>query len=89
MARAGFCFFVLQYVIQATTLTIEGTNSNPAVADTDAVWTDITTALTTAATITATGCHIQDAPLSFGRIRIKRVTSNATNALKLLLSRSA
>lgn len=52
-----------------------------------AQWLDVTTALTGAATITATGGGIIDMPTVFERFRIKRVTTNATNALSLRLNR--
>ena len=54
---------------------------------TDAQWVDVTNALTGAASATATGVWIVDTPLAFERIRIKRVTTNATNALTLRLTR--
>jgi len=50
-------------------------------------WIDITTAITGSANFTATNAHIQDTPLSFERLRIKRLTTNATNALALRLTR--
>ena len=50
-------------------------------------WVDVTDLLTAAATSTATGVWIIDTPVELERIRIKRVTTNATNALRLNLSR--
>lgn len=54
---------------------------------TGAQWRDITTLLTGSSSQTASGTTIVDLPVFFERIRIKRVTSNATNALKLRLTR--
>jgi hypothetical protein len=54
---------------------------------TAAQWDDVTTALTGSATITATGLAIIDTPTLLSRYRIKRVTTNATNALTLRLTR--
>lgn len=50
-------------------------------------WTDITSAVTGASTWTASGEWLFDTPLVYDRIRIKRVTTNATNALSLRLTR--
>lgn len=50
-------------------------------------WVDVTNALTGAASATTTGVWIIDTPLAFERVRIKRLTTNATNALTLRLTR--
>lgn len=92
-AAAGFNTFAIQFTITATTLTIEGTNDLPSVANGSAVWTDITDLVTlnspagSVSTITATGSLTVAAPLPWSRLRIRRLTTNATNALALRLTR--
>lgn len=81
-------YAVIDFTIQNTTLTLEATNDATSVADASANWTDITTYVSGAANATASGAWILDAPLSYRRIRIKRVTTNATNALSIRVSRS-
>ena len=54
---------------------------------TQTLWTDITNALTGAANQTVTGAHIQDTPLEFERVRVRRVSSAANNSLDLALTR--
>jgi hypothetical protein len=88
MLAEDYLYFVLSFTIQATTLTIEASNDGPTVLDASATWTDVTTALTGAANATASGMWIIDTPCAFRRVRIKRLTTNATNALKLFLTRS-
>lgn len=85
--KTGVNIFSLQWVITATTLTFEFSNSAPSVADASAVWSDQTTNLTGAATVTATGSLTVTAPFPWSRMRVKRVTTNATNALRLILTR--
>lgn len=91
--KAGYNIFALQFVIEATTLTFEGSNDAVSVADGSATWTDITDLVTigspggSVTSITATGSLTVAFPLPWSRLRIKRVTTNATNALKLLLTR--
>ena len=87
LAREGYLYFSLIFTITATTLTLEATNAAHSTADTDATWVDVTTTLTGAATATATGGWIIDTPCAFSRMRIKRLTTNATNALDLFLCR--
>jgi len=48
----------------------------------------VTTALTGAATATATGGWILDTDMSVKRMRVKRLTTNATNALTLKIIRT-
>jgi len=79
-------YLTLQFTIEATTLTLEGTNDSLDVADAAATWTDITNAMTGAASWTVTGAWIIDTPLAFGRVRVKRLTTNLTNALALYLT---
>lgn len=52
-------------------------------------WVDVTTALTGSANATAAGEWIIDTPLQIDRVRVKRLTTNATNALTIRLSRGA
>lgn len=88
LAADGYNIFTLQFNIVATTLTIEASNSPLSVTDASAVWTDLTSVLTSgSATITATGTMTIQLPFLWSRIRIKRVTTNATNSLSLNLTR--
>lgn len=57
--------------------------SDPSSAD----WSDVTNILTGAATHTSSGVWFFDTDIIIERFRIKRVTTNATNALRLRLSR--
>lgn len=91
--QAGFNTFSLQFTITATTLTVEGSNDLPSVTDASATWSDITNVVTinspggSVTTITATGTLTVSFPLPWSRLRIKRLTTNATNALSLRLTR--
>ena len=87
MAGEDYRYFTLAFTIQATTLTIEASNDTKDTLDASATWTDVTTALTGSATATAGGMWIVDTPIAIKRLRIKRLTTNATNALKLFLTR--
>lgn len=89
LVKAGFNIFSLQFTIQATTLTVEGSNDLPSVLDASATWTDITDVVTSgvATNFTATGSLSILFPLPWSRLRIKRLTTNATNALSLKLTR--
>lgn len=89
LVKVGLNIFSLQFIIEATTLTIEATNDLPSIANADANWLDITDVLTdgVAVNFTATGSLSRNAPILWSRFRIKRVTTNATNALILVLTR--
>lgn len=87
LVKAGFDIFTLQFTITATTLTIEVSNDLPSVDNASATWSDITGVLTGSSTITATGTLTIAFPLPWSRVRVKRVTTNATNALSLRLTR--
>lgn len=89
LVKAGFNIFSLQFTIQATTLTIEATNDVPSVSNASATWTDITDVVTTSFTtsFTTTGSLSILFPLPWSRLRVKRVTTNATNSLTLILTR--
>lgn len=54
-----------------------------------AIWSDITNTCTdgVASTITSSGPMTLGSPISWPRVRIKRLTTNATNALELRLTR--
>lgn len=88
LVKAGFNIFTLDFTIQATTLTIEATNSLTSV-NADAVWRDVTLAITSGAdaNFTATNFVVVSLPFLWSRFRVKRVTTNAVNALRLLLTR--
>lgn len=51
-------------------------------------WTDVSLLLTGSATHTASGIWIVDTNVSIERFRIKRLTTNATNSLRLQMTRS-
>lgn len=89
LVKAGYNIFALEFEIQATTLTIEGSNENPSVEDDDVTWKDITDVVTSgvATSFTTTGTLTVLFALPWSRLRVKRVTTNATNALKLILTR--
>lgn len=89
LGKAGFNIFSLQYVIQATTITIEASNDLPSVSNASAAWTDVTLILTngSASSFLATGSLTVSTAFPWSRLRFKRVTTNATNALSLILTR--
>jgi len=88
MAAEDYRYLTLFFTITATTLTLEGSNDAMSTANTSAAWTDVTSSLTGAATATSSGGWIVDTPCAIGRLRVKRVTTNATNTLDLYLTRS-
>jgi len=88
MAAEDYDYFTLNFTVEATTLTLEASNDDMTTADASGSWTDITTAMTGAANATATGAWIVDTPIAYKRLRVKRLTTNATNALDLYLTRS-
>lgn len=88
MLQEDYKYFILDFTIVATTLTLEGSNSSVGVADASAVWVDITDEMFDVASETATGTWICDSPCPFKRLRVKRLTTNSTNSLTLRLTRS-
>jgi len=88
LAGEDYRSFSVAFTITATTLTLEASNDASTVADASATWTDVTTALTGSANATASGMWIVNTEIPIRRIRIKRLTTNATNALKLFLVRT-
>jgi hypothetical protein len=93
LVSSGFNIFSMGFTITATTLTVEASNSAPSIADASAVWSDITDVVTNdspggaVTSITATGTLTVAFPLPWSRIRIRRLTTNATNALTINLTR--
>jgi len=88
LVGAGFNIFALDFIILATTLTIEVSNDLLSVPNSSATWYDYTSILTSgSSSITATGSLTVQAPFMWSRIRVKRVTTNATNSLSLRLTR--
>jgi hypothetical protein len=84
--------FSLQMVLAATTVTIEASNESKDVDDSSKSWVDVTSALTNGVTASFTaGSHFMfsNTPALIGRVRIKRVTTNATNSCRILLCRAA
>lgn len=78
-----FRYLSLFYTITATTLTVEACNDNESISNADAAWQDISTTILGAANVTATGYKVITTIFPIYRLRIKAVTTNATNALKL------
>lgn len=88
LVKDGFNELSLQFTIQNTTLTFEFSNDALSVADSSATWTDLTSTLTGgSATVTATGSLTIQSQFPWSRMRVKRLTTNATNALSLRLTR--
>lgn len=81
MAGSGFDGFSMEHIITATTLTYEATNG--------AEWHDVTQDLTggSVSSFTTTGYCTVASPVPWARLRVKAVTTNATNALILALTR--
>jgi len=84
----GYDKGTMQMLITATTITIEASNDLETVANASAVWTDVTNTIFGVANVTASGDLIFDTPVNFARLRVKRVTTNATNAFELRMARS-
>lgn len=93
LVASGFNLFAMQFNIQNTTMTVEGSNSKLDVSDASADWTDITDIVTigspggSVSSITASGSLTIAMALPWSRLRIKRVTTNAINAFALDLTR--
>lgn len=83
----NFNMLTLHFTITATTLTLEASNDSLSTENASKTWVDVTTALTGAVSATATGAWIIDMPTPFTMLRVKRLTTNATNALDLFLCR--
>lgn len=90
MSAHGYSSFSMSHVIEATTLTYEGSNDPLATPDASATWEDITSTLSDGAVteFTATGSLTVSKNIPWSRLRIKRVTTNATNSLTLVLTRT-
>ena len=65
--------------VSNNTLTLEGTTNNAKSEDADSTWTDVTTALTGAASATTNGGWILDTPIPFTRMRVKVYSTDTTN----------
>jgi hypothetical protein len=85
----GLTSWSLQFDLTATTLTFEASNDVMALGNSSATWTDITLVLSGGvyAAYTTTGSITVSNPLPWNRIRVKRVTTNLTNACELRLMR--
>lgn len=81
MVDSGFNMFSLHYEIENTTLTIEAFNGS--------AWRDVMNYLTDGALteFTTTGMLTAAAPVPYPVLRVKAVTTNATNSLILSLTR--
>src|SRR3990167_9344922 len=88
LVNDGFNAFAVQYDITATTLTFEGTLDEVA-SGTGGNYVDITLMLTDDAysSITSSGSLTVSKTLPWNRIRIRRLTTNATNSLDIWLTR--
>ena len=89
LVNNGFNAFALSYIITATTLTFEGTLDQEVTGDANSNYVDITGMLTEDlySQITITGSLTVSKAVPWNRIRVKRVTTNPTNALELRLTR--
>ncbi len=76
-------------VLTAMTVTYEATHDLPEVDDASAAWRDITMTISggVASSYTSAGSITDSLPLGWPRMRIKYVTTNATNALQIRMSR--
>ena len=83
LANEGYVRMSLRYVIQNTTVTVEGSNDDREVADASKTWADISTTILGAANVTATGTRPSLSNVPWAKIRFKAVTTNATNALDI------
>lgn len=76
----GYRFGTFQLSISNTTVTLEATNDDEDISDANAVWVDITNIMFGVMSFTSSTNIILDTPLTFNRLRWKRVTTNATNS---------
>lgn len=81
MLGSGFNMFSMYYEIQNTTVSWEAHDGS--------VWADVTNFLSDGAvsSVTSSGMLTAAAPVPYARMRVKAVTTNATNALTLSMSR--
>ena len=81
MLDSGFNMFSMHYEISNTTLTWEAHNGSD--------WRDVTNFLSggSVASVTSTGMLTAAAPVPYARMRVKALTTNATNSLILSMSR--
>lgn len=84
----GYLYGVFELDIQNTTVTLHGSNDNATIADADARFVDISQTRFGAPNFTSDTDLEIDTPLPYGRLRITRVTSNATNSFALRLGKS-
>lgn len=89
LAKDGYNLFTLDFILQATTITIEASNDKPDVANASANWSDITNVCTSGSStnFTTSGTLTVAFPIEWSRLRFKRVTTNATNACTLIMTR--
>lgn len=89
LAKDGYNLFTLDFILQATTVTIEASNDKPDVVDASAHWVDITNVCTSGSStnFTATGTLTVAFPIEWSRLRFKRVTTNATNSCIFIMTR--
>ena len=89
LGGTGYDQFSMDFTITATTLTIEASNDALSIENSSANWVDLTSMLTggVASSFTSSGSYTTNAPIPWSRFRIKRVTTNATNALSIRMTR--
>jgi len=90
LVQDGWTAFSAQHKITNATVTYEGSNDLPNVANSSATWSDITSMLTSgsASSFTSNGYLSVNQPIPFSRLRIKRVTSSATNEVEIRLTKT-
>ena len=81
LGESGFDFFSVLLDIVATTVTLEASNDMPDVADGDAFWLDVTNTLTGSANYTVDGHMVANKKVAISRLRLKCLTTHATNSL--------
>lgn len=89
LVQEGWSAFSAQHKITNATITYEGSNDTPDVANASATWTDITSMLTdgASATFTSNGFLSVNQLVPWSRIRIKRLTTSGTNEVEIRLTR--
>ena len=82
-ANQGYTMGSFDFDLEAVTLTLEGSNSSDDISNENADWRPITVVVFGVTQETVSGEWLIDTPIVFGRLRFKRVTTNATNSFLL------
>jgi len=85
----GMKFGSIDYTLEATTMTIEGTNDSPQIVDADANWRDLTDVFFGGlSSVTTSGTLTIDKDIAWGRLRLVFLTTNATNAAEVRITKA-